>query len=251
MRVPDEPRPPWWQTYQIAVLGVSAVVVIAVSTLVYQAFSSVVDQPGAIGLGLTAVGQMVGASGSRGPAPETLPGIVGTATSTSTPTLTPTRSPIPTRTSTMTETPTPTPDVRVYDPTRAKVLLAQAQTSWGAESPLFQVNVQTAAQRLNGQQIAPGTTFSFKTTTGPYDMFNGYRYIAPGKQNVLTTTVTTDIPVLESGISQVSTTLFQAVFWSGLKIVERSPHAAWLERFNAGSTGQRGLDAYVANTGPD
>jgi len=52
MRVPDEPRPPWWQIYQIAVLGLSAAVVIVISVLVYQAFHSVVDQPGSIALGL-------------------------------------------------------------------------------------------------------------------------------------------------------------------------------------------------------
>ena len=60
MRVPDEPRPHWWQYYQIAVLGLSAAVVIAVSLLVYHAFHSVVDQPGSIALGLTAAGQVVG-----------------------------------------------------------------------------------------------------------------------------------------------------------------------------------------------
>lgn len=251
MRVPDGPRPPWWPVYQIAVLGLSAAVVVIVSLAFYRAFQSVVTDPGSLSLGLTAAGQVVGASGSKGPAPATLPGIVGTATPSDTPTVTPTRSPIPTRTVTDTLTPTATPDVRVYDPARAKVLLAQAQTSWGVESPSFEANVTTAAGRINGRQIAPGTEFSFKTVTGPYDAFDGYRYLAPGKSGVVTTTITSLVPPLESGITQVSTTLFQAVFWSGLKIVERQPHTSWLDRFNAGSTAQRGLDAFVSPTGPD
>ena len=117
--------------------------------------------------------------------------------------------------------------------------------------PAFEANITTAAGRINGRQIAPGTEFSFRTVTGPYDAFDGYRFVLQGKSDVLTNTVSSLVPPLEGGMTQVSTTLFQAVFWSGLKIVERKPHATWLDRFNAGSTGQRGLDAFVSPTGPD
>jgi hypothetical protein len=102
---------------------------------------------------------------------------------------------------------------------------------------------------LNGRQIQPGTAFSFKAVTGPFDTFDGYRYQSPVRPDLAA--APNSIPTLESGITQVSTTLFQAVFWSGLKIVERTPHQSWLDRLNAGSTGQRGLDAYVADSGPD
>jgi hypothetical protein len=251
VRVPDGPRPRWWSAYQLAVLGMSAAVVVFVSLMFYHGYQAVASAPGSLQLGLTAAGQVIGTGSSKGPAPNTLPGIVGTATASSTPTVTSTRTPVPSHTMTPTLTPTATIDVRTYDPNRAKVLLAQAQTSWGTESPAFEANVTTAAGRLNGRQIAPGAEFSFKATTGPYDSFDGYRYVATGKPKVLTATVTSAVPTLESGITQVSTTLFQAVFWSGLKILERKPHPSWLDRFNAGSTGQRGLDAFVSATGPD
>jgi hypothetical protein len=87
--------------------------------------------------------------------------------------------------------------------------------------------------------VAPGATFSFNTTAGPFDSVAGYRLSDRGR------VVTDTVPIVDGGITQVSTTLFQAVFWSGLKIIERQPHQSWLDRFNAGSTGQRGLDAVV------
>jgi hypothetical protein len=56
------------------------------------------------------------------------------------------------------------------------------------------------------------------------------------------------VQTVQGGVTQVSTTLFQAAFWSGLKIDERHIHKTWLDRFNAGSTAQKGLDASVSLT---
>ncbi len=233
--------------YQTAVLGVSALVILFVTSTTIRAFQAAVAQPGAVALGVSAVGQVVGAASPRGPAAETLPGLVGTPTPSATATRTPTRTSTPTPTPTFSPTPTLTPDVRVYDPARAATLLAQAQTSWAAEAAPFQANVTLAADRLNGTRLAPGATLSFNGVAGPYTLANGYQAITIGKTDPLTRTV----PTIEGGITQVSTTLFQAAFWAGLKIVERSTHPVWLDRFNAGSTGQRGLDAYVSSTGED
>jgi hypothetical protein len=247
---PEQPRSRWSLAYQGVVLGISAMIIVFVSVRAMTTFESAVSQPGALSLGLAAAGQVVGAAPARGPAAETLPGMVGTATPSLTPTLTPTRSPTPSQTTTATPTPSLTPDIRVYDPTRAKALLAQAETSWPADSPTFAANVNLVAQRISGHQIAPGTTFSFNTVAGPYTVANGYQSMSVGKSDSVTRTVST-VATVDSGITQVSTTLFQAAFWSGLKIVERAPHSSWLDRLSAGSTGQRGLDAYVAQPGTD
>src|SRR5262249_27289782 len=59
---------------------------------------------------------------------------------------------------------------------------------------------------------------------------------------------TDTVSPIDDGVTQVSTTLFQAAFWTGLAIVERHPHDVWLDRFDAGSTGQQGLDAAVSTT---
>jgi hypothetical protein len=237
----EGPQPRGTFGYQVAVLGISALVIGLIAATAIRGLQGLVGDPAAVALGLTAAGQVVGATAPHGPAAESLPGLAGTATPTNTPTTTPTR--IPTATPTMSPTPTLTltPDVRTYDPNRAKTLLAQAQTSWGSEPTSFLANVSLASDKINGRQIAPYATFSFNTTAGPYDSFAGYRL-----NPIESRTVTDTQALVDSGVTQVSTTLFQAAFWSGLKIVERQPHASWLDRFNAGSTGQRGLDAVLA-----
>jgi hypothetical protein len=244
---PEDPPPRWSIAYQGIVLGISALVIAFVSLRAMTMFEAAVAQPGSVSLGLAAAGQVVGAAAPRAPAADTLPGLVGTATPSLTPTQTPTRTPFPSPTITVTPTPTLTPDVRTYDPARAKTLLAQAQTTWSAESPEFVANVTLAAQRINGRQVAPGATFSFNGLLAPYSTLNGYQAITVTKTAAVTRTMST----VDAGITQVSTTLFQAAFWSGLKIVERSPHPSWLDRFSAGSTSQRGLDAYVGEPSPD
>jgi hypothetical protein len=237
----EGPQPRGTFGYQVAVLGISALVIGLVAATAIHALQSLVGDPASVALGLTAAGQVVGATAPHGPAAETLPGLAGTATPTNTPTTTPTRVSTATPTSSPAPTLTLTPDVRTYDPGRAKTLLAQAQTSWGSQPAAFLANVSLASDKINGRQIAPNVTFSFNTTAGPYDSFAGYRLNASESR-----TVTETQTLVDGGVTQVSTTLFQAAFWSGLKIVERQPHDSWLDRFNAGSTGQRGLDAVVS-----
>lgn len=242
MRQPDEPDQRAPLGYQAVVLGISALVIVVITMAAVRSLQSLVGNASALSVGVTAASQVLGAAAPRGPAAGTLPGLVGTVTPSATPTLTPTRIPTPSPTLTGTVTPTLTPDVRTYDPSRAKALLAQAQTSWGSEPANFQSNVAFVVAKLNGRQVAPGTTFSFNTTAGPFDQAGGYRL--PPSDSTQPITVATSI--VDGGITQVSSTLFQAVFWAGLKIVDRQPHVVWLDRFSAGSTSQRGLDSYVS-----
>ncbi len=246
MRDHGGPGDRWSTIYQTAVLGISALVIILTWVLATRLFESSIGRPGGVALGLEALGQVLGAAAPHGPAAEDLPGLVGTPTPLAgppdTPTLIPTFSPTPVEQA----TPTPTPDTRFYDPARAKTLLAEAQTSFGNESNDFVANVSLAAQRINGRRIAPDATFSFDSTAGPFTTENGYRAVSP-----ITGKPANGVPTIEGGITQVSTTLFQAAFWSGLKIVERHTHPYWLDRLNAGSTAQRGLDAYVAYPSDD
>lgn len=232
--------------YQTAVLGISALVIIGTWLLIAHLFQAAIDRPGGVSVGLEALGQVLGWSAPRGRNAEELPGLAGTPTPSlvlPTPTLipsfTPTEVPRPTA--------TPTPDVRFYDPNRAKTLLAQAQTSFGNEPPGFVWNLVLAAQRLNDRRIAPGAIISFASLVGPYTVQNGYRPVP----NLSGSTDSNTVPTIEGGITQLATTLFQAAFWSGLKIVERHSHPYWLDRLSAGSTAQRGLDAYVGDPADD
>jgi hypothetical protein len=243
---PDRQRERWMTIYQTAVLGVSAAVIIGTWLLAMSFVQATIGRPGGVALGLEALAQVLGARAPRAPSADTLPGLTGTPPPASSPagdlaavpTVIPTAAP--------TATPTPTPDVRFYDPARARTLLAQAQTSFGSQSAAFLANVTLAASRLDGQTIAPGDVFSFNRTAGPFTTLNGYR-----PNGRIGAEPAGDIAPIASGITQVSTTLFQAAFWSGLKIIERHPHPFWLDRLNAGSTGQRGLDAYVSDPADD
>ena len=241
MKNSDGPRGRWSTWYQTAVLGLSAAIIIGTWIFAIRVFQTTITRPGGVSLGLEAIGQVLGAAAPHGPAASDLPGIVDTPTPVGaalddSPTPTSTATPI----ATVQVSPTITPDVRFYDPARAKTLLAQAQTSFGNQSSDFVANANLASQRINNRQIAPGATFSFDSVAGPYSTDNGYRNVS-----TIDGRAVSGVPTIEGGITQVSTTFFQAAFWSGLKIVERHTHPYWLDRFNAGSTAQRGLDAYV------
>ena len=53
------------------------------------------------------------------------------------------------------------------------------------------------------------------------------------------------VPSEAGGICQVSTTLFQALFWAGYQIEERNWHLYWIDRYGQPPAGLKGLDATV------
>jgi vancomycin resistance protein YoaR len=55
----------------------------------------------------------------------------------------------------------------------------------------------------------------------------------------------TTAPVVGGGVCQVSTTLFHAVFWAGLPVVERYTHPYWISSYGDPPSGMLGLDAMV------
>src|SRR5947199_201906 len=109
----------WQSAYQAAVLGISAVVIVAALLFVNSAFQSVVSAQGSVSTGLEVFTQVFSAIRPHGPAASAVPGIVGTASPTPSSTRTPTLVPTSTLTPTFTPSPTSTPDVRFYDPARS------------------------------------------------------------------------------------------------------------------------------------
>lgn len=121
-------------------------------------------------------------------------------------------------------------------------LLMDAYTSYAGASPPKRHNVELATSRLDGILIAPGEVFSFNRALGPTRIADGYKMgwgIAVNGGEAVT------IPSEAGGICQVATTLFQAVFWSGIKVAERWPHMYWIASYGASPRGLRGLDATV------
>lgn len=79
-------------------------------------------------------------------------------------------------------------------------------------------NVALAASRINGTLLRPGEIFSYNKTVGPRSLECGFKTAPEIVRGVLK-------PGVGGGVCQVSTTLFNAVLLSNLKIVDRSHHA--------------------------
>ncbi|MEI8084158.1 MAG: VanW family protein, partial [Actinomycetes bacterium] len=99
-------------------------------------------------------------------------------------------------------------------------------------------NIHTLGDALDGILVAPGETFSFNGSVGERTAAKGYQEanaIVNGKL----------VPQLGGGICQVGTTLFNAAFFAGVPIVERSNHSFYISHY------PKGRDATVSWGGPD
>lgn len=100
-------------------------------------------------------------------------------------------------------------------------------------------NITVGAKKYHGALIAPGEEFSFNELLGPVNASTGYLPELVIKQNVT-------IPEYGGGLCQVSTTLFRAAVYSGLKITARSNHAYPVRYY-----GTPGFDATIYPPNPD
>ncbi|MCW2723442.1 MAG: hypothetical protein JWN35_363, partial [Frankiales bacterium] len=88
-------------------------------------------------------------------------------------------------------------------------------------------NIHTIAELLDGYVVLPGEVFSLNGVVGKRDAARGFRS-AP---QILHGQFVNDIG---GGISQFTTTLFNAVFFSGLKDVQHTPHSYYISRYPPG-----------------
>jgi vancomycin resistance protein YoaR len=99
-------------------------------------------------------------------------------------------------------------------------------------------NIHQLGDALDGTLVAPGETFSFNKSVGPRTAAKGYQE-APAIVNGKL------VPQLGGGICQVGTTIFNAVFTSGLPVVQRQNHSFYISHY------PKGRDATVSWGGPD
>jgi vancomycin resistance protein YoaR len=88
-------------------------------------------------------------------------------------------------------------------------------------------NLQLAVSLLDGTLVAPGGTFSLNDAVGPRTIERGFRS-APV---IIGNEYEEDVG---GGVSQVATTVFNAAWEAGLKIVERAPHSLYISRYPDG-----------------
>lgn len=88
-------------------------------------------------------------------------------------------------------------------------------------------NIRIAANTVNGTYLAPGETFSLNDKLGRRTAEKGYNQapvISGGRLTMGT----------GGGVSQVATTLFNGMFFAGLKDVEHKPHSFYISRYPEG-----------------
>lgn len=97
-------------------------------------------------------------------------------------------------------------------------LIGGYYTTLPSDLPNRTNNVILACQKINGKILYPGQTFSFNQTVGPRTAELGFKEapVFAGKKVM---------PGIGGGICQVSSTLYNAVISSHLKVVERHPHS--------------------------
>jgi vancomycin resistance protein YoaR len=88
-------------------------------------------------------------------------------------------------------------------------------------------NITIAARTLNGTYVGPGEQFSLNATLGQRTAAKGYAS-APVIENGR---LTKDYG---GGVSQVSTTTFNAAFFSGVRIDQYLPHSFYISRYPEG-----------------
>jgi vancomycin resistance protein YoaR len=87
-------------------------------------------------------------------------------------------------------------------------------------------NIHRAADLMQDTVLEPGQVFSLNDTIGPRTTARGF-VEAPVYYQGFTTDV-------GGGVSQLSTTVFNAAWWGGFDIVEHQPHSIWITRYPPG-----------------
>jgi vancomycin resistance protein YoaR len=89
------------------------------------------------------------------------------------------------------------------------------------------INIGRAAEIIDGTLLKPGETFSLNDTVGERTVENGFTKGYVISDGIL-------IQDLGGGVSQMATTLFNAMFFAGLEDVEHKPHSFYIDRYPIG-----------------
>lgn len=88
-------------------------------------------------------------------------------------------------------------------------------------------NIHLIADIVNGALVLPGQTFSLNGFVGERDTARGFVEAPMIDQGSF-------VNAVGGGVSQFATTIFNAVFFSGLRDVQHTPHSYYISRYPAG-----------------
>jgi vancomycin resistance protein YoaR len=121
--------------------------------------------------------------------------------------------------------------------------LASGSTPMFASTNARRANIARGAELIDGVMVAPGDSFSLLEALGEISQATGFELAfgfiydpSEGGESGL---------IVGGGVSQIATTLFQAAFWAGLPIEERTAHPYWIEAYGQPPSGMVGLDALI------
>lgn len=119
-------------------------------------------------------------------------------------------------------------------------------TTYFPHSDYRNVNLGRAAELVNGTVLKPGETFSLNETVGERTAENGFT-----EGYIISNGVYKED--FGGGVSQVATTLFNAMFFAGLEDVEHKPHSFYIDRYPIGreaTVAWGAIDLRFKNTTP-
>lgn len=107
-----------------------------------------------------------------------------------------------------------------------KEIVSEFSTPLTSE-PRRTVNIAQGLENITGVLVRPGETFSLTEALGPIDAAHGFV-----QAGAIINGEHTD--AWGGGLSQVSTTTFNAAFLAGFEDVEHTPHSEWFARYPEG-----------------
>lgn len=122
-----------------------------------------------------------------------------------------------------------------------KELIGEGRTSWRGSPPNRIHNLTLGANNISGTIVMPGQEFSTLKAIGHVGPQTGFL------QELVIKNSTRVEPEYGGGLCQVSTTLFRAVIYSGLKVTARTPHSFRVSYYEP----PVGMDATVYDPAPD
>ncbi|UTI65272.1 VanW family protein [Paraconexibacter antarcticus] len=119
-----------------------------------------------------------------------------------------------------------TPKVTPLQARRIDSLIGTFTTRYVAGQPRV-TNIRTMARTVDGTIVPPGGQFDLNAIVGPRTKAGGYvkaPFIADGKI----------VPSIGGGVSQVSTTIYNAAYFAGLRLDTHQPHSFYIDRYPPG-----------------